>query len=389
MRIAIDATPAVHQSAGIGRYTRCIIEALLALDGRNDYRCFYASRGDSLIREELDRLERLSSRHLNFSPVGIPLTARALTILWNRVHLPLPVETAAGICDIVHWTDFVAGPQRYGRSIVTIHDLTFFVVPECADRNLRRYLSRAVPATVQHADAVVAVSQSTKDDVVRIVGIHPDKVHVVYNGVSAEFGPADAGDDARILARHGLANPFILTVGTIEPRKNLSTLLSAYQMLVAKGLRHELVIAGRRGWLCDDVFAKVQNEGLVNRVRILGAVPWNELPALYRQASVFAYPSLYEGFGIPVLEAMACGTPVVASNSSSLPEAAGDAGILIDPLDAEALAEVLRMVIEDSNQAQIMIGRGLERVKQFTWAATGKRLLHLYNSFEGDTRIRR
>ncbi|MGQ9683930.1 MAG: glycosyltransferase family 4 protein [Anaerolineae bacterium] len=372
MRIGIDYTAAVRQRAGIGRLTRGLIGALPALDAENEYRLFVAGRG----------VQRSGPQAPNVRTVWVPLTDRETAFLWQRLSAPLPIEAWLGRLDLFHSPDFVLPVTWARRKVLTVHDLTFLRVPECAHPVLRGYLARVVPRSVARADLVVVDSASTGRDVVELLGYPAERVRVVYPGVEPCFRPiTDEAERARVCGRYGLTRPYILGVSTLEPRKNFAGLVAAFARLRERRcLPHMLAIAGGKGWLYEPIFAQVRESGVEEHVLFLGHVADADLPALYSAAECFAYPSFYEGFGIPVVEAMACGTPVVASQASSVPEAAGDAAILIDPHNIESMADALERVLYDQPLRARLRSAGMEQARRFTWADAGRALLAAYRS---------
>jgi glycosyltransferase involved in cell wall biosynthesis len=298
-----------------------------------------------------------------------------LARLWHRARIPLPVELVTGWLDAFYSPDFVLPPTLSAtRTLLTVHDLSFLHYPDHFVPKLVRYLSRVVPRSVATADRVLADSEATRTDLIEMVGADPDKVEVLYSGVGARFRPeAEPGEGERLREQYDLdpARPYVLSVGTVQPRKNYVRLIRAFAALQSDA--HQLVIAGGRGWLFQEVLTEA--EALGDRARVLGFVDDADLPALIRGASLFAFPSLYEGFGLPVLEAMACGVPVVTSNVSSLPEVAGDAALLVDPTDEMELTEALRRGLEDDGLRRGMVSRGLEQAVRFTWERAALQLL--------------
>jgi len=373
VRIAIDYTPAIRQAAGIGRLTRHLVRELVQLDDSHTYCLFIAGA----IPPESAGAANWPA-HVDLRSTRI--SERLLMILWHRMRIPWPVERFVGACDVFHSTDFVLPPVSGARTLLTVHDLTFLRYPQCAHPKLRAYLSEVVPRSLARADRVLADSFATKEDLTDLLGVDPDRISVVYGGIEARFSPTADPQDSAIREQYGLDRPYMLSLGTIEPRKNYERLISAYDQLLAEagGNLPQLAIAGGKGWLYDNVFAVVDRPHLHDRVRFLGFVDDAHLPALYRGAQLFVFPSLYEGFGFPPLEAMACGCPVVCSNSSSLPEVAGDAAIPVDPTDVEALASAIDTGLSDTDLRARLVRRGLSRAARFNWPASARKLLNEY-----------
>jgi glycosyltransferase involved in cell wall biosynthesis len=260
-------------------------------------------------------------------------------------------------------------------------------MPECYVPAFRRYLSDAVTRAVAKAGHILADSESTRHDLMELMAAGEDKVTVIYPGVEPRFCPVlDAQALTRVRARYELPQDFILGLGTLQPRKNFSGLIQAYDRLLRTSgdepamQNLHLVIAGGKGWMYEDDLALVQRLGLAQRVRFTGFVDDKDLPALYSLASVFAFPSLYEGFGLPALEAMACGTPVVAADNSSLPEVVGQAAWLVEARDVEALAGALVALLTDELLRARLVDAGFEQARQFTWQDAANRLLSVYES---------
>jgi len=376
MRIGIDYTAAAHQGAGIGRYTRGLIRALTHLDRRNEYRLFVAGGGGPFGQARWPSNVRLRI---------IPLSQRNLTRIWHRLRIPLPVEVFTGLLDIFYSPDFVLPPVWRARTLLTVHDLSFVRYPQTADPRLYRYLNVAVPRSVQRADHILADSRNTARDLTELWGVPPERISVLYSGVEPRFRPlTDGADLARVRRRYGLPSHFILSVGTLQPRKNYERLIQAFGQLreIAEDRSYHLVIVGDRGWLYEPIFDCVRRLGLEGEVLFPGFVADEDLPALYTLADLFAFPSLYEGFGLPVLEAMACGTPVVCSNASSLPEVAGEAALLVDPLDVEGWAEAMRRALEDEELRRELVARGLAQARRFTWERAAEELLEICRALQ-------
>jgi glycosyltransferase involved in cell wall biosynthesis len=384
MRIGIDYTAAVNQYAGIGRYTRQLVQALLALDAEDQYTLLVAGgrlawAGVPASESPSHRLSLDIQGKPNARVVNLPLTERAWAILWHRLRLPLWVELFSGRLDIFHSPDFALPPVRRAPTLLTVHDLSFMRVPECSPPSLRAYLLRVVPPSVRRADWVLADSDSTRNDVVELLGVDPDRVRVIYPGVDECFQRVqDTQALTDVRQRYRLPERFVLSVGTLQPRKNLTRLIEAYaQARLDAGVK--LVIAGGTGWMYEGIFRRVEELKLQGRVCFAGYVADVDLPGLYTLADLFVFPSLYEGFGLPPLEAMACGTPVVTSNVSSLPEVVGDAGLMVDPRDVEALANAMAQVLGDPSMRSAMAQRGLAQARGFTWSRAAEELRRLYH----------
>jgi len=373
MRVAIDYTPAVNQRGGIGRYTRELFRALIRLDQQDEFVVYYSHPRGQRPAPTFPGVKNVAER-----PLGV--SDRWLTILWHRLRVPLSIDLLTGPVDLFHFPNFDMAPVRRGRRVVTIHDLSFLLHPECAEEGNRAYLERAVPRAIRQADFVVVDSANTQNDVICLLDADPARVEVVYPAVDEHFRPiADEDALAQMREKYNLHFPFILNQNVVEPRKNLPRLIEAYARLRRDlGIEHRLVIGGGLGWLYEPVFQAVEEHSLGDSVVFLGYVSDADLPLLYNLADLFVYPSLYEGFGIPPLEAMACGTPVVTSNTSSLPEAVGDAGLMVRPTDVEGLAEAMAQVLTNPTMRADLSRRGLERAKLFTWQASAEKVLSIY-----------
>ena len=374
-RIAIDYTAAINQNAGIGRFVRRLVHAVVDLDHASSYLLVHAAPNAGMTAPFPDAP--------NVSRRALRLSERWLNVFWHRLQAPVPIDWLTGPIDIYHSPDFVLPPIQHAQSILTVHDLAFLLYPECADERLRGYLERTVPRSVARADFVLADSENTRNDVICLLGASPERVAVVPGGVDPSFRPVDDIAQQNALRRRLSLDddvPFILFVGVIEPRKNLAGLIEAFAILKSRQtLPHKLLVVGRRGWLWEGIVERAERSPVSQDIVFAGFVPEEDLPTLYSAAQIFAFPSHYEGFGLPVLEAMACGTPVVASRASSLPEVVGDAGLQVDPDDPEQLAAALELLALNPNVRDDMRRRGLERVGQFTWQAAAARLLDVYH----------
>jgi glycosyltransferase involved in cell wall biosynthesis len=371
MRIGIDYTAAINQSAGIGRFVRNLFREVTRLDPENQYVMVHAAPNTGRVVSIPDG-PNVSEKQLRFRE-------RTMTALWHRLHVPIPVDFLAGGLDVFHAPDFILPPLHRGISILTVHDLAFLIHPECADDRLLMFLERAVPRSCERADYIVTDSENTKNDVICLLDADPGRVFVVPGGVDEAFHPASADAIAEVRRTYNIWKPYVLAVGVIEPRKNLPRLIDAYaRFRLRTGAEHQLVIAGGKGWKWEETFRTAEQCGFADDIVFTGYVPDQSLSALYSGAEVFALPSLYEGFGLPVLEAMACGTAVVCSDTSSLPEFAADAAILVSPEDTNAIAEGLERVCLDELVRNDLRTRGSKRAAEFTWERSAELLLDVY-----------
>lgn len=372
-RIALDYTPAIEQRGGIGRYARELTAALAKMDSTSSYRLFVAGAS-------LPKLPRPPGDNFEWRPTAV--TAKWLARVWQRARIPLPVETFTGPIDLFHATDFVLPPTLpRARTLVTVHDLTFARAPEAASPPLKAYLDAVVPRSVAAADHILADSKATKADLIDLYGAPEERITVLYSGVHRRFKRVeDSKELGLIRAKHGLAGiDYILSVGTVQPRKNYSRVIEALSRL--RGARQDLhyAIAGGSGWLEEEMLRTIDKFGMNDRVHLLGFVADRDLPALYTGARMLVMASLYEGFGLPILEAMACGAPVIASNRSSLPEVAGNAALLVDPNDVDAICNAILRLETDSARRLELVEAGYKQIKKFSWERAAKQLKTIYD----------
>jgi len=375
VNIAIDYTAAARQGAGIGRYARELIDAVLASTAGHDFVLLTAAAGlgESWARTR-QRLYATAARPTGLTFRDLPLTDDWMARLWQRLRLPLPAEWITGRVDVFYSPDFVLPPlQRTTCALLTVHDLSFLRHPETFPPKLGAYLEKAVPRSVARADHILADSEATRRDLINLLDVAPAQVTTLYGGVNTRFTPQAANDErAYLQTRYGIgARPYILAVGTVQPRKNYIRLMEACDPL-ARQRDLDLVIAGRPAWLAEPIVAAAEKRPYVHR---LGFCDEADLPALYRQAALLAFPSVYEGFGFPPLEAMACGTPVVASTASSVPEVVGEAGLQVDPLDIPAWTAALEQGLDDMTLREQLRQAGLARAATFTWTRTAQKWL--------------
>jgi glycosyltransferase involved in cell wall biosynthesis len=351
--VALDAR-LVGYAAGIARYTALLAEALDELDGPEQFVAVRGRRATSVHFGRMAERRVLTPPHHRLERFALPVEL--------MLYQPWP--------DLLHSVDHVAPAWGPWKSVVTLHDLAFLLYPETHTLASREYYA-ATGVSVRRADRVIAVSQRTASDAVRLLGVDPARIRVVHEAAAPAFGPRPLESLPPVAARLGidLDRPYVLFVGTIEPRKNLTLLLEAFAF-VRESYEVQLVLAGPRGWLDEPIFAAHARSGLSDAARFVGSLDEEDLAVLYSHASAFALPSLYEGFGLPVLEAMACGAPVVCSNAGPLPEVAGDAAVLLAPDDARAWASTLRRVLTDASLSADLRARGFARAAAFSWQRT-------------------
>lgn len=380
MRIALDYTPALRQRAGIGRFTRSLGTALIK-QLAEDERLILWNAGPATT----PRKAAMATGHQRVVWRRIPIPDRWLTIAWHRLRLPVPVERFIGDVDLIHAPDFVAPPSR-APAIVTIHDLTYLITPEFAYPNLRRYLSHAVPRTLARVSQIVTDSRTTARDLSDHYRIDPDRIAVIPIGVDPIFRPPEPEDARQAVERLGVHEPYFVIVGTIEPRKNHEAVLQAFERVHAANPGVSLVIVGSPGWLSQPIMDAIGQHTRRLPVRHLRNVDDAALPALYARSIALVYPSWYEGFGLPVVEAMACGTAVIASNRGATAEVAGEGALLVSPDDTAGLARAMSQVRDEPVHRANLVRRGMEQSKQFSWEATARAYRRLYRDVAASAR---
>lgn len=368
MPIYIDVSSAVHAKAGIGRYAASLARALVACQPRRFALFYNRVRGTRLP-------EGLGSIPASSVPAGYKPWRMAV---WLGQLARIGFNRLVPDAELFHATEHLLPPLRSVPAVLTVHDMIFKLFPQHQKRLNFWYLNATMPLYCDRADAIITVSESSKRDIVKHYGLNSDKVTVVYEAASPEFVPAPESVMERARSRYGLPNRFLIHVGTIEPRKNLTRLIEALQCLRDEGLTIPLVATSAKGWLYDSFFRRLEELEVRDAVHFTGYVPSADLPALCSAATMAATPSVYEGFGLPVLEAMACGTPVVSSNASSLPEIGGDAARYFDPYDVGAMAAAIHEVWTDTDLQAEMRQRGLAQASRFSWARAAEGTLAVY-----------
>lgn len=303
-----------------------------------------------------------------------PTEKRWVRILWEQVAWPRAAADRG--LDLLHSMAFVTPLWRPCPTVVTVYDLSFIHFPERFPIVQRLYLTTQSRRSCRQARRVVTISESSKEDVHRFFGVDREQIDVVFPGVDAAFRPRPAAEVAAFRRQHDLPERFVLHVGTLQPRKNIPTLIEAMARLRRPDL--SLVLVGGKGWLYDKIFAQVERLGLEKQVRFAGYVPDEALPLWYNAASLLVFPSVYEGFGMPIVEAMACGTPVIASATSAIPEAAGGAALLFSPQSVDALVSQMLAVLDNAEQAATMRQHGLEQAANFSWDRAGETMVATY-----------
>ena len=374
--IGLDYRPALARMTGVGRYVSGLAGALSRLDAENEYILFSSS-----LRERA-RIDRFPD---NFRLVDRKVPVRILNWAWHRLGWP-PLDSLVGQeLDITHSPHPLILPSRRARTVVTIHDLFFYRHPEMTGAEIRRDYAPLVKKHAARADAVIAVSEATAVDVEKELGVSRERIHVIHNGLDVEKpSPQPAAED-EIASRYDLPERFLLFVGTIEPRKNLSKLLEALRILVGRGWDGVLLMAGGAGPDDHEFQEAVAGFVLDRRVRMLGYVPPSDLSVIYQRAHTLVNPSLWEGFGLPPLEAMAYRVPVVVSELPAHREMAGDAACYVDPENPDSIADGIERVWNDDRLREELIEEGSQRVSLFTWGETARKTLALYRQLAETT----
>jgi glycosyltransferase involved in cell wall biosynthesis len=368
VRIGIDATALPPQPVGAGNYIIQLIRALVKANFDHQLVIYTQQHSPDLINLPADA--EVEWRIVSDMTPGFRL-------VWEQTSFPgLIRRDKVNLLHSLHYTK----PLRLQcASVVTFHDMTFFLYPQLHTRARRLFFPPMMKLSAKQADEIVTVSESTRRDVIRLLGVDPDKVSTTQLGVDASFRVIDDLQAKKVIVtKYDLPEEFILYLGTIEPRKNLPLLMRAYRLLVDSGTRLKLILVGKYGWMYQEVFNLVSELNLEDMVRFTGYIPQDELPLVYNLASLFVYPTIYEGFGIPVLEAMACGVPVISSDIASLPEIVGEAGILVPAGDLGAYFSAMKLVTDDQDLRGKLIDQGKLRASEFSWERTAQLTQQVY-----------
>ncbi|MCL6087381.1 MAG: glycosyltransferase family 4 protein [Actinobacteria bacterium] len=360
MRIAIDATILTRENTGTGFYIINLINGLKRIsDKKNEYYIFISK---NLVGDIVD----ISGD--NFHVINVDFKPRFFRVIWQFIFFPFTLKRYK--IDILHSPNYITPLFKFGfKIIVTIHDLTFCLMPSKYTIIKRLFYKSLVPLFMNIADKVISVSENTKKDIISLFKVREDKIYVTYESYPEYYNTSSDSEKIRkILSKYGIEKKFILFVGMLEPRKNILSLLKAFY-LIDDEIDMDLIIVGKKGWYYTDIeefIEFIKTEKLKNEVKITGYVAEPDLKYFYQGAFVFAYPSLYEGFGLPPLQAIACGTPVITSNVSSLPEVVDDAAIKIDPLNIQDLADAIKEIVSNDNLRNKMKEVGIKQASKFS-----------------------
>lgn len=373
MKIAIDVSQIVYEGTGVANYTRQLVKKLISIDRDNKYLLFGLSlRQKSKIISFFEELKTLNN---TIEAKIIPFPQRLGNFIWNNLHL-YKLENMIGDFDLYHSSDWIEFPTR-SKKVTTIHDLIILKHPYLSHPYIVKTQKRKLNWVTKETDLILADSLSTKDDIEKFLKVKPDKIAVVYPGIDKIYQPQSTEAVNWIRHKHQIPGEYILMVGTLEPRKNLELVIKAFERFLNHSLISsrkkpiELVVVGKYGW----GERPISN----HNIKFLGFIDKKELPSLYSGAKVLIYPSLYEGFGLPVLEAMACGCPVICSNQGSLKEIVNSAALIVDTQTEEDITSKLTQIFIDEELRKILIEKGLENVRKFDWDKSAKKIISLYN----------
>ena len=369
MHIGIDAHAIGAQQGGNETYIRNLIAALAELDHTHQYTLYFSTASAA---------EDWRNRYANFAVRLLPPPTPLV-----RVPLALALELRRRPVDVLH-VQYTAPPFCPAPVVTTIHDLAFEHLPETFTRRGKAQLRLTVRRTARQAAHILTVSEFSRQDILKTYGLPPDKVTVTHNGCEAHFTPQPASEHETeaIKQKFGIARDYLLAVGSLQPRKNLVRLLRAYAQLREQqpSFQLQLVLVGRQLWLYQEILREIRQQNFAADVIVTGYANDEDLPALYRSAVALVYPSLFEGFGLPPLEAMACGTPVITSNSSSLPEVVGDAALLVNPYEESELAQAMWRITNNTALRSQLSQAGRQQAKRFTWSAAAEKTLRTYQT---------
>lgn len=376
MRIGFDISSQSLPRSGVGQYQIHLLRALLLADPEN----FYHLYGFNLRNRH--RFKTIHFPSQNYDLYLSPVPQRVMTLWWLMFQQP-SLEQIVGTCDLYHVSELCIQPTRKGKTVAFVHDLTTLLHPEYHTAS-NTFLHRERFKRILRVDGILTNSEFTKKDLINHLGIKPETIFVTPLGADDRFRPMADSKITPVLRAFGIKKPYLLFVGTLEPRKNVEALIRAFNALKEKyWIPHQLVLVGQKGWLYQDIMKAVEFSPFRGDILSLDYVPDSDIPALMSGADVFVYPSFYEGFGLPVLEAMQCGCPVITSNVSSLPEVGGDACLYVHPESSDELSEKIYEVIRDKSLQKTLSMKGAERAKQFSWKKCAQKTLAAYQAVAG------
>lgn len=383
MNVSLDILPILDPyKTGVGWYTYNLIKNMANIKSKDEYKFEFLGFDFLGRRNNIDVKDMLKTLYPNCNykiykmmPYGI----------YRRIWDYLPIyynNLFRSQSDIYHFFNFIVPPKIKGHIVNTVHDMVFKKFPNTMTKANYKRLEKNLKRSCDNSDIIITVSDNSKKEIMEYFNMPERKIRIVPNGVDLNFYKPIR--NVNVIKKYKIEKPYFLYIGTLEPRKNIPNLIRAFNILLQKLNKKDiiLVIGGRKGWRYDEIYKCVEELKLEDDVLFLGYVPIEDMPALYTQAISFVFPSLYEGFGIPPLEAMACGTPVIASNTSSLPEVVGDAGMLVNPYDIEELSNAMMKIYEDNHFREKLKSLSLDRSKQFTWINAANKLLEVYKIFK-------
>jgi len=373
--ITIDVSAGVNVSAGLGRYTRSLVNEMLPMMDTTPTLFYNHIKGRSQFPREW---ETLPTKHVNWG-----YKPWRMAVLMGQ-HMRLPFNRLVPKTTVFHATEHLLMPLGNTKTVMTVHDLIFKLFPEHHKRLNYWYLNHAMPLFVSRADHVIAISEATKRDLIQYYNTPTEKITVIYEAAAPHFKPQSPETISQVKKQYNLPEQYIVVVGTIEPRKNYSRLLEAIHHLKRDFPDVGLVVVGSKGWLYEPFLEKIRTLNAEPWVHFPGFIPDEDLPAIYAGATLMAMPSIYEGFGLPILEAMQCGTPVVSSNAASLPELGGNAALYFSPTNIDEMVQQIKNVIEDAQLQDIMRQKGYVQAQRFSWKQAAIETLSIYKMLQKD-----
>jgi len=370
LNICIDITSLYQKLTGIRYYIHHLIHNLAKLDTENIYYLF----GGHSWKNFRGKNNYSYPENKNFRLFINPIPSKLLPY-----HNLIPIEFFIGQIDLFHGTNFVLPKIKNAKKVITIHDLSFEINPEWYPPEVIKWKEYVYKSAVE-SDKIIAVSESTKKDIINIYGIQPEKINVIYQSAGIDIDINFSEElKTKIKQKYSLPDKYFLFTGRLEPRKNIIGLLKSFYLVKKMGIKYKLVLVGNKGWKIEETIKTINELNIQQDVIFCGYVNENELPVIYNLAQVFVFPSLYEGFGHPLIEAMMYSTPIITSNISSLPEIVGDSAILVNPSDPEQIAKSMYNLATNENLRQEYIRRGKNRLKQFSWSKTTEQTLKIYH----------